>query len=64
MKWKREEPCTTAYNHSYAEYECPRCGVTFCYSCCGWQNVDQGGKHEPDSMTCPECGKDVLDMEG
>lgn len=44
-------------NHEYAEKTCV-CGEVFCYSCCGGTNVDQGGKHEPDYMYCPDCGAD------
>jgi len=49
--------------HEYAEKVC-ECGNSFCYSCCGSQNVDQGGKYEPDFMTCPKCGKDYYSERG
>jgi len=44
--------------HDYAVKDCPKCGSEFCYDCCAYTNVDQGGKHEPDSMICPFCGHD------
>ena len=44
--------------HEYNKKNCPNCEATFCYSCCGRTNVDQGGKHEPDYMTCPVCEHD------
>ncbi len=47
--------------HEYPEKTCPHCGAVFCYACCLWTNVDQGGKHEPDSMLlCPACGNDYF----
>ena len=56
------EHCTNNYNHEYAEKECLKCGQVFCYSCCGSQNVDQGGKYEEDYMTCPVCGHDYYSI--
>ena len=44
-------------NHEYATRECS-CGETFCYACCGNQNVDEGGKYSPSFMNCPACGRD------
>jgi len=49
--------CNNGY-HQYADKTCDRCGCVFCYACCGGQNVDQGGKYQPDYMNCPECGQD------
>ena len=46
------------FDHEYSEKVCANCGETFCYACCGSQNVDQGGKYHPDYMTCPKCGTD------
>ena len=43
--------------HPYADKVCT-CGITFCYECCGGQNVDQGAKYESDYMYCPRCGQD------
>lgn len=51
-------PCEK-HNHEYSEEKCPHCGQVFCYACCGGQNVDQGGKYEPDFMSCPNCGHDI-----
>lgn len=48
-------------NHEYAGKVCQKCGQEFCYSCCGSQNVDQGGKYYPDSMTCPKCGQEFYE---
>lgn len=48
-------------NHEYSEKECSSCGVIFCYSCCGYTNVANGGKYEQDSMTCPKCGHDYYE---
>lgn len=42
--------------HEYSMKVCPKCGKGFCYSCCAGQNVDQGGKYDPDYMYCPSCG--------
>lgn len=46
-------------SHEYSEKTCPKCGAIFCYTCCLGQNVDQGGKYEPDFMLCPACGHDI-----
>lgn len=63
---RKSESCDPAYgwinccelgNHAYSEKRC-ECGVVFCYACCGGQNVDQGGKYQPDYMFCPACGQD------
>jgi len=48
----------TPNHHEYSAKTCPKCGRGFCYACCGGTNVDQGGKHEPDYMLCPNCGAD------
>lgn len=48
----------TEFTHEYATKTCPSCGEIFCYSCCGSTNVEQGGKYEPDYMTCPSCNHD------
>ena len=53
--------CSREYNHEYATKTCPECGKIFCYSCCGGQNVDQGGKYEPDYMFCPKWGHDYYE---
>lgn len=53
-----EYSCLPEGGHEYSEKTCRSCGKDFCYSCCGSQNVDQGGKHEEDFMTCPTCGYD------
>ena len=44
--------------HEYSEVEGPKCGVTFCWNCCGGTNVHYGG-NEKDYMLCPKCGHDV-----
>jgi len=49
-------------HHQYAAKACPKCGAHFCYACCAGQNVDQGGKHDPDYMFCPECGWDYYSV--
>ena len=52
--------CEADHNgHAYAEHECPRCGAIFCWGCCGRTNRHEGGKYDPDFMTCPVCGYDV-----
>lgn len=53
--------CTEMGGHEYAEKICPRCGTEFCFSCCGETNVHEGGKYQPDFMTCPGCGHDYYD---
>ncbi|KKU08884.1 MAG: hypothetical protein UX12_C0028G0001 [Candidatus Collierbacteria bacterium GW2011_GWC1_45_47] len=50
--------CAEHGGHEYADKTCSKCGAVYCYSCCGSQNVDQGGKHSPDYMLCPVCGHD------
>lgn len=50
------QPCRDDGGHMYSDKTCPECGAVFCYSCCGGQNVDQGGKYAPDYMDCPACG--------
>ena len=50
-------------NHPYATKKCPMCGHIFCYSCCRATNVDQGGKHEPDFMSCPKCGHNYYEKD-
>jgi hypothetical protein len=56
------EHCACCINspghHKYSGKVCPECGTEFCYSCCAGTNVDQGGKHDPDFMLCPNCGHD------
>ena len=47
--------------HEYTEKVCPNCGRDFCWACCGSTNVHEGGKYEPDSMTCPQCGQEWYD---
>jgi len=54
-----ENPCTEDGGHAYAEKICPKCGADFCWACCGNTNVHEGGKYEPDFMTCPKCGHDI-----
>jgi hypothetical protein len=49
--------------HEYAERICPACGQDFCFSCCGRTNVHEGGKYQPDFMTCPVCGFDICSDE-
>ncbi len=54
-----DEKCTEGgVNHEYAEKKCPQCEKIFCFSCCGKTNVHEGGKYDPDFMTCPTCGAD------
>ena len=57
-----EDSCENGV-HEYAEQICPKCGATFCYSCCGGTNRDQGGKHETDWTLCPICGYNVDEEE-
>ena len=54
--------CTADY-HNYATKECPACTTVFCYDCCHSTNLDQGGKHEPDFMLCPNCHGDWFSVE-
>ena len=55
-------PCTD-HGHEYDTKVCQNCKTDFCYTCCGWTNVDQGGKYEEDRMDCPKCGHDWYSQE-
>jgi hypothetical protein len=55
-------PCTD-HGHEYDTKVCQNCKTDFCYTCCGWTNVDQGGKYEEDRMDCPKCGHDWYEKE-
>lgn len=34
----------------------------FCASCCENTNLHEGGKYDPDFMTCPGCGHDYFEV--
>ena len=51
-------PCLEDGGHEYATKKCPQCGAIYCFTCCLWTNVHEGGKHQQDSMLCPACGHD------
>ena len=53
----------TENQHCYSERICPKCGHVFCWECCGWTNVHEGGKYEEDYMECPKCGHDYYKKE-
>jgi uncharacterized protein with PIN domain len=57
-KQNKKEEVMCKERHEYAEKVCKKCGATFCFSCCENTNVHEGGKHDPDFMTCPKCGQD------
>jgi len=59
--YREEEPCDNPHNHEFTSRDCPACGKTFCFACCGSTNVDQGGKYNPDYMLCPACGHDIYE---
>lgn len=64
-KWMSAHSCDDIHccecgRHEYDEKRC-ECGHTFCYSCCGNTNVDQGGKYEKTFMNCPVCGQDYYE---
>lgn len=53
--------CKSADTHEYSPVECSKCGHVFCFACCGYTNVHQGGKYVDDKMTCPNCGHDYYE---
>jgi len=53
--------CTKGY-HEYDEKTCA-CGRVFCFACCKWTNVHEGGKYAPDYMDCPACGQDYYEVK-
>ena len=62
VKFFYESPCDERGDgHEYHVNICFKCNRDFCYSCCGNTNVDQGGKYDPDFMTCPSCGHDLYE---
>jgi hypothetical protein len=47
--------------HKYAIKKCV-CGQVFCFECCKDTNVHEGGgSNMAPFMTCPKCGRDVLE---
>lgn len=50
--------CNKRDGHEYATKVCHKCGTEFCYDCASYSNLQEGGKYQDDSETCPNCGHD------